>query len=109
MSATFAEVEFDEGEEFNLPLRFEREAVARKFADLKDNLLGETIDDAENLALHSRLKHAANEAAGIAWTTEFPLLVFPGLFEEFARRERVRANRQERIIARTEDLLEAIV
>lgn len=109
MKATYAEVDFDEGEEFSLPLRFEREALARKFADLKENLLGETLDESENLALHARLKHAANEAAGVAWTTGFPLLVFPALFDEFTRRERARASQQQRIIARTEDLLEAIV
>jgi hypothetical protein len=109
MSATYAEVEFDEGDEFNLPLRFEREAVAEKFAVLKESLLGDFLDDSESIALHNRLKHAANEAAGIAWTTEFPLLVFPALFDELAKREQLRASRQQRIIARTETLLAAIV
>jgi hypothetical protein len=109
MSATYAEVEFDAGDEFDLPVRFEREAVARKFAELKENLLGDLLEDSETISLHARLKHAANEAAGLAWMTEFPLLLFPSLFEELAKRERARASRQQRIIARTEELLEAIV
>lgn len=109
MSARYAEVVFDPEDEFNLAVRFEREALAEKFADLKDELLGGYIEDLDNLPLQARLKHVANEAAGLAWTTEFPLLVFPALFDELAKRERVRAGRQERIIAKTEDLLEAIV
>lgn len=108
MSARYADVAFDPEDEFNLPLRFEREALAEKFAELKDELLDFYIADSESLPLQARLKHAANEAAGLAWTTEFPLLVFPALFDEFARRERARAGRQERIIAKTEDLLESI-
>jgi hypothetical protein len=106
MSATYAEVNFDEDEEFSLPVRFAREAVAERFAELKDNLLGETIDQAETFSLQARLKHAANEAAGLAWTTDYPLLVFPALFDELAKRERVRNSRQQRIIAQTERLLE---
>jgi hypothetical protein len=109
MSATYTEVEFDEGEEFNLPLRFEREAVARRFAELQDDLLSDYVEATGATNMSARLKHAANEAAGLAWTTEFPLLVFPGLFDEMARRERVRNLRQQRIIARTENLLEAVV
>ena len=108
MSARYEGTAFDAEEEFDLPVRFEREAIAEKFADLKDNLLEEYVDDSENLSYHARLKHAANEAAGLAWTTEYPLLFFPALFDEMARRERVRAGRQERIIAKTEDLLESI-
>ena len=44
------------------------------------------ISLSRTVGLPGRLKQAANEAAGLAWTTEFPLLVFPGLFAEFARR-----------------------
>jgi hypothetical protein len=109
MSARYTEVEFDPDNEFELAVRFEREALAEKFAELKDNLLENVLDGTEAITLHSRYKHAANEAAGLAWTTEFPLLIFPSLFDEFARRERARNTRQQRIIARTEELLEAVV
>jgi hypothetical protein len=102
-------VEFDPGDEFELVFQFERETIARKFAELKDGILAEAIEVNESLPLENRLKLAANEAAGLAWTTAYPLLVFPGLFEEYARRERVQACRQQRIIARTENLIEAIV
>ena len=109
MNANYTNVEFDEGEEFDLPLRFEREAVARKFSELQEDLLEGHLESRGALSLQGRLKQAANEAAGLAWTTGFPLLVFPVLFEEMAKRERVRDLRQQRIIARTESLLEAVV
>ena len=108
MSANHTEVEFDEGEEFNLPLRFERETLARRFAELQDDLLEDHLESGGALTRQGKLKQVANEAAGLAWTTGYPLLVFPGLFEEMARRERVRDQRQQRIIARTESLLEAV-
>jgi hypothetical protein len=76
---------------------------------LQDDLLSDYLEASGPANLPARLKRVANEAAGLAWTTEFPLLVFPGLFDELARRERVRNLRQQRIIARTENLLEAVV
>lgn len=85
--------------------RFEREEVEARFNGLKDNLLEDALIETETLALHPRLKHAANEAAGLAWTTEFPLLVFPELFDEFAKRERVRHTRQQKISARSHRIM----
>jgi hypothetical protein len=85
--------------------RFDREQVEARFNGLKDNLLEDALIETETLALHPRLKHAANEAAGLAWTTEFPLLVFPELFDEFAKRERVRHTRQQKIRARTQSIM----
>jgi hypothetical protein len=75
------------------------------FAELKEEMLEELLDETDTLELHARFKQAANEAAGIAWTTEFPLLVFPALLEEFSKRERARQSRQQRILARTEHLI----
>ena len=101
---------FDEGPRFDLEPQFERferserEEVEARFNGLKDGLLEDVLVETETLALHPRLKHAANEAAGLAWTTEFPLLVFPELFDEFAQRERVRHTRQQKIRARTQHL-----
>ena len=106
MSARLARVEFNDADEFNLAPRFERRDVQTRFAKLQESLVDEVLEEAETAALHPELKNAANEAAGIAWTTEFPLLVFPALFEEFARRERSRHYRQEQIKAKTECLLE---
>lgn len=105
MSARLTRFDFDEGDQFELPARFERQELETRFADLKEELLFELLDDTETLELHTTFKQAANEAAGIAWTTEFPLLVFPTLFEEFAKRERSRQNRQQQIRAKTEHLV----
>lgn len=96
---------FDEGARFDLEPRFEREEVEARFNGLKDDLLEDALVETQTLELHPRLKHAANEAAGLAWTTEFPLLVFPELFDEFAQRERARLNRQQRIRVRTQRLM----
>ena len=104
MSARF-NLDFDEGSRFDLEPRFERQEVETWFNGLKDELLADALDETKTLDLQPRIKHAANEAAGIAWTTEFPLLVFPELFGEFARRERARLNRQQKIRARTEHLM----
>ena len=105
MSARFKKLEFDEGDPFAVEPRFERKDVEARFAGLKNELLGSALDETQTVDLHSRLKQAANEAAGVAWTTEFPLLVFPALFEEFARRERTRHSRQQIIRARTDHLM----
>lgn len=105
MSARFNNLDFDEGNPFELEPKFERKEVETRFAGLKDDLLDSLLDETQTIDLHPRLKHAANEAAGIAWTTEFPLLVFPTLLDEFARREKVRHGTQQKIRARTEHLM----
>jgi len=109
MSARLTRFDFDEGDEFELTPRFEGAELAEKFAALKGRLLGSLLEETETVALFARYKLAANEAASLAWTTEFPLLVYPGLLEELARRERAHENRQREIHMRTEQLLEAAV
>ena len=81
------------------------EPLKQAFAGLQDTLVNETLNDTETLALHAPVKQAANEAAGLAWTTAFPLLVFPTLFQEKVDRARLQQERAERIKARTADLL----
>ena len=104
MSARLTRFDFDQGDAFELPPRFERRELETRFADMKDELLNELLEETETLDLHPRFKQAANEAAGLAWMTEFPLLVYPELFEEIAKRERARQNRQRQILAQTEHL-----
>ena len=50
-------------------------------------------------ALNAPLRRAANDAAALAWTTVFPLLVFPVLFEEKTDAAILRVERQARIYA----------
>lgn len=105
MSARLTRFDFDTGDEFELKPRVERQELESRFNGLKDELLEELLSETETIGLEPRFRHAANEAAGLAWTTEFPLLVFPGLFDELAKRERARQARQQQIRARTETLI----
>jgi hypothetical protein len=89
---------------------FKGEPLWAVFSALQDDLVSDALDETHTLALHEPVRQAANEAAGLAWTTEFPLLVFPGLFQEKLERTRRQQDRAERIKAQTSDfLLEAVV
>ena len=52
---------------------------------LKRRLLHLALQETSAARLLKTLCGAANQAADLAWNTSFPLLVFPGLFEELAR------------------------
>lgn len=97
---------FDPDTEFEAPL-LEGEPLKQTFAGLQDELVNEALGETETLTLHAPLKQAANEAAGLAWTTPYPLLVFPVLFTEKAETARQRQDRARRILAKTADLMEA--
>lgn len=86
-----------------------RAELKERFALLQDALVGGELAETQTVGLHPRIKQAANEAAGLAWTTGFPLLVFPALFAEFTQRERLREDRQQRILARSQDLMDHAV
>lgn len=96
---------FAEEARFELEPRLEEHRSEERFTELKDGLLDGVIQESATLALHKRFEQAAGEAAGIAWTTEFPLLVFPTLFEELTAKARLRAAREEMIKARSATLL----
>jgi hypothetical protein len=49
---------------------------------LKNRLLAEYIEELTEPRHNVYVRRAANEAAALAWVTPYPLLVFPGLFEE---------------------------
>ena len=51
------------------------------------------------------LSGVANEAAAVAWVTAYPLLVFPGLFEEKAVVAMAHAARQDWVFQRSRELL----
>lgn len=81
--------------------RAEERALERLKSDLLRELLGESSD----LEFDALYRRAANEAAGLAWLTPYPVLVFPGLFEELTQNARTRGLRQEQIRRRSQDLL----
>ena len=108
MSAKLTNFDFETGDGFEL-FPIDRGLLEGHFANLKEELLGDLLAETDTLSLQPRLELAANEAAAVAWTTEYPLLVFPTLFDEFARRERVRDNRQQQIRAKSEKLMECAI
>src|SRR4051794_3481930 len=55
---------------------------------LKARLLLELLEQSVDVELSAPLRRAANDAAAVAWTTPFPLLLFPALLEEKAREAR---------------------
>jgi len=84
-----------------------RANLENEFERLKNRLLAETLDEAEQPELNAPLRRAANEAAALAWVTFYPLLVFPALFEEKSRAAVRQAARQARIYANSRELVAA--
>ena len=109
MSAKLTNFDFEAGDAFELFPILEPGVLEGQFANLKAVLLGSLLADTHTLNLEPRFELAANEAAALAWTTEFPLLVFPALLDELARRERARETRQQQIRAKSEKLMDCTV
>jgi hypothetical protein len=72
---------------------------------LKNRLLAAQLARATGPELNAPLRHAANDAAALAWATFCPLLVFPVLFEEKTRAAICHARHQARIFAGSRELL----
>jgi hypothetical protein len=79
--------------------------LGHRFALLKDWMLSQSVEQAEDLSVLGLLRRAANEAAALAWTTPYPLLVYPILFEEVASVLKHRLERQEWVTQTTRELL----
>ncbi len=77
------------------PLGFDPQR--RAFENLKSRLLEPVLDRTADPALHRQLQLAANEAAAVAFTTPFPLLVLPVLLQEKADEVHRHAARQEQV------------
>jgi hypothetical protein len=78
-----------------------------EFERLKARLLAEQLPGPGETQKDSTLRRAANEAAALAWVSQYPLLVFPVLFAEKAEAALFRAERQEQIRQRSQELLAA--
>jgi hypothetical protein len=76
---------------------------------LKARLLREWLRQTPDEQLCAPLRRAANEAAALAWFTPYPLLFFPGLFEEKASVALRQGARQQCIRNRSQSLLEEAV
>ena len=71
---------------------------------LKARLLGRLLDAAES-PLYASYRRAANDAAAVAWTTCYPLLVFPELLAEKAREAQARDEHQRAVLARSRRIM----
>lgn len=81
--------------------RFVSAGGADEFEQLKQKLLREQLAAESDAETRQWLQHAADESAAVAWTTAYPMLVWPELLEEASRAVRLRAERQRRIRARS--------
>lgn len=82
-----------------------RPRQAAEFELLKNRTLLRALDETPEVELHISIIHAAREAAGLAWQTPFPLLVYPELFEEKACAAREQALRQMHVHRQSLELL----
>ena len=80
-------------------------AMRTTFETLQRKLTQDRLRTVENLQHATHVKWAADEASSLAWTTGYPLLFFPSLFEEKSELALHRARRQDEIHARSRDLL----
>ena len=71
-----------------------------KLEQLKGRLLRELLAGNNDPVLNAPLRRATNEAAALAWTTSFPLLVFPELLREKSAAAVRYAKRQEALLKR---------
>ena len=82
-----------------------RANLETQFEQLKNALLAERLTAAAKPELNAPLRRAANEAAALAWISQYPLLVFPALFEEKSRAAERQTKRQARIYANSRQLI----
>lgn len=103
-----------------LPARFARETrfevapnAAAPFSAIRDTelnqlkarLLRGALTSAKDIAEVALLRRAANEAAAVAWTTPFPLLFLPALFDEKQAAVRLQIERQRCVRSRSRNLV----
>jgi hypothetical protein len=102
---TFVQTEFGPETRFELPTSPPapfRATQETEFERLKNQLLVRQLAEVPTPELIPPLRRAANEAAALAWVTQFPLLVFPVLFEEKTAVAVRHAERQARIYANSQ-------
>ena len=76
-----------------------------EFEKLKRALLQNALMEAGQADLYAPLRRAANEAAALAWISEFPALLLPELFAEKVM-DAIRHTEKQRLIrSQTESLV----
>jgi hypothetical protein len=75
---------------------------------LKNRLLVRFLNELDEPEVNTYVRRAANEAAALAWVTRYPLLTFPGLFEEKVETALLYAERQTSVRERSAELVLAV-
>jgi hypothetical protein len=75
---------------------------------LKNRMLVEVLNELNGREANPYVRRAANEAAALAWVTPYPLLAFPGLFEEKVQTALRYAERQTVVLERSAELVLAV-
>lgn len=78
---------------------------ASTFEQLRRRLMQNRLRSVEDFHRATQVKWASDEASSLSWTTGFPLLFYPLLFEEKSSAALDRARRQDEIHARSRELL----
>ena len=89
-----------------VPFRGTRETELEQF---KNRLLRAALNEAAEAEFYAPLRRAANEAAALAWTTPFPLLFLPTLFEEKVAAARRQFERAQSVRARSRKILAEVM
>lgn len=99
---------------FGPPIRFRmkpasgrlgRSGQTEEFERLKERLLSEELNKVTTTKAGPALRRAALDAAAVAWTTPYPLLVLPELLREKAATAHAYVDRQETVLRRSQILL----
>jgi hypothetical protein len=101
---------FEPETRFEVPARAAlpfRAVLENEFERLREGLLQEALRQNLGVSATVALRWAAKDAAALAGSTAYPLLVLPELFAEKARAALARTTRQELIRQRSRVLMEA--
>jgi hypothetical protein len=88
-----------------IPFRAEQDL---EFERLKNKMLNRQLAEITSPEMNPALRRAANDAAALAWTTIYPLLVFPALFDEIASLALRQTRRQAQVREISRELLLAV-
>jgi len=96
------DAEFELTPRLTVPFRGTQETELER---LKTLMLRDLLAKATDPELNAPLRRAANEAAGLAWLTPFPLLFFPELLAERATVAARQMAKQGRVREKTRNLI----
>jgi hypothetical protein len=90
---------------FDVPTAPFRATETTALEELKKQLLRQWLEQATETGQNILLRRAANDAAALAWLTQYPLLVFPTLLDEKVRAAFLQHKRQAGVRRRSQKLL----